>query len=700
MSQSYAPAAPRTGPYEAWVFGPVGSLYAGAAPQGDPILACLGEVRAGVSEPAAMAAVLAQGHLAVPRLGRLADFRLPTLWRAAFASPGPSGAHILPGLALFEPAGPSGPQPPAHAAGAAPDGAATPQPDYGYRLNAPLRRASHDPAFADVDAALTPDPPTRSRIEARDPDAAGAPLVVVAVIDDGLAFAHPRLTAADGAPRVECCWLQGADAGAGAQAGRVLFGREWRRAEIADLAARHPRRGASLYEEAGSLALGSGRWSPLALGATHGAMTLDLAAGAARGAGSADDLRVIGVDLPPAEVIDTTGFGLAAYVLAAFHYVFRRADEIAAAYGLTRADVPLVVNLSFGVSGGPQDGKSRLEEALAHMIAARRALGGETMVTMPSGNHFLAGLHGELRGAEAQGGWAKARWRVQPCDRTPNYLEIWRPACAREDAAAGRPARLRVEPPGFPPVEFALPALAPTPQTSAPLWVENLVVGGKIVGQVSLDLFRGYRWRVMVILAPSQTRAAGLAVAPAGLWTVGVDVDGLGDGVIHCRIQRDNAMRHPWQGGLQSWFDDPRDRAFDATGKPAQDDTGAAFVRRFGSFNGLAAFDGALVVAGSDAATGRPAPYSCAGPLGLSPHLPGAVDTAMPSDDSPALAGRRAMGVGPAAASRWIGVSAAAPQFARRAAFAFLAGTPLAPVLPAPQNAERLGVPYAQSVVA
>lgn len=80
MSQSHAPAAPRTGPYEAWVFGPVGSLYAGASPQGDPILACLGEVRAGVSEPAAMAAVLAQGHLAVPRLGRLADFRLPTLW--------------------------------------------------------------------------------------------------------------------------------------------------------------------------------------------------------------------------------------------------------------------------------------------------------------------------------------------------------------------------------------------------------------------------------------------------------------------------------------------------------------------------------------------------------------------------------------------------------------------------------------------
>ena len=63
MSQSHAPAAPRTGPYEAWVFGPIGSLYAGAPPQDDPILACLGEVRAGAEAPCYVADLAARSRL-------------------------------------------------------------------------------------------------------------------------------------------------------------------------------------------------------------------------------------------------------------------------------------------------------------------------------------------------------------------------------------------------------------------------------------------------------------------------------------------------------------------------------------------------------------------------------------------------------------------------------------------------------------
>lgn len=700
--------APRVGPYEAWIFGEVGAPYEGAPIAFDPIIACLGEVPGTMTDPQAMAAALALGAPGLSRLGKLTAFRPPTLWPEAFATPGGSGAHILPGLALFKTPIALMTRSVAPGAGdlfadeAAPP---PPTPEYGYRLNAPVARPSYDAAFVDAPATLAPDPATKAWVDAHAPGLTGAPLVVVAVIDDGLPFAHPHLRGADGAPRVECCWLQGADAGLGAQAGRVLFGRELRRDDIAALAAAHGGDETSLYAQAGALSVGDGRWSPLAHAATHGAMALDLAAGYRLGSGAtpqgADDFdraRVIGVSLPPAAVIDTTGFGLEAYILSAFHYVFRRADEIAAAYGLTRAQVPLIVNFSFGVSGGPHDGQDRLEEAIAHLVARRQALGAAVTVAMPSGNEFLAALHGELRAADATSGEATARWRTQPCDRTANYLEIWSPPSQKGAEAAGQPARLRLWPPGATaPLVFDFPKLLPAPpQITAPCAILPLEIGGRAVGQVSLDLFRGYRWRVMVILAPSETREPELATAPAGLWTVGVDVSRLGpDDVIACRIQRDNAARHPWQGGRQSWFDDPRDRTFDAAGAPAQDDAAAVFVRRFGTLNGFATHDGALVVAGCDAATGKPALYNSAGPPGQAPGGKNAVATAAPSDDSPALRGQSAAGPRAASVGRWIGVSAAAPQIARRAALARLDGRPFGPANPSAPASTRLGTPYA-----
>lgn len=697
-------ASPRTGPYEAWIFGQTGAAYEAAALEIDPIVACLGEVDGALTDPRAMEAAMAQGAPAIATLGRLRTIKTPTLWREAFATPGACGAHILPGLALFaSPRAELSQRLDRDGLGGAMGELATPTPEYGFRLNTPLPRAGYDVAFVDAPATLVPDPATKEWVDARPADFPGKPLAIVAVIDDGLAFAHPHLRGADGAPRVECCWLQGAPAGVGAQAGRVLFGRELLRGDIAALSGAYGADEAGLYAQAGGAPVGSGRWSPLAHAATHGAMALDIAAGFRHAAGASesaanlDRVRVVGVELPPAAVIDTTGFGLEAYILAAFHYVFRRADEIAAAYGLTRAQVPLIVNFSFGVSGGPHDGKDRLEEALAHLVERREALGGPTTVTMPAGNEFLAALHGELRAADADGdGDAKIRWRTQPCDRTSSYLEIWSPPCAKGAEAAQQPKFLRLRPPGATaPLTFVFPALLPAPPSiAAPCALFDLSIAGRVVGQISLDLFRGYRWRAMVILAPSESRDPALPTAPAGLWTVGVDVSTLGaDQVVDCRIQRDNAGRHPWQGGRQSRFDDPRDRSFDATGAPAQDDAGAAFARRFGTLNGFATHDRALVVAGVDAATGKPALYSSAGSGAPTASGGGCVATAAASDDSPALRGQRAAGSRAASVGRWIGVSAAAPRVARRAAIAWLDGHALHPVAGVIAH-PRLGAPY------
>lgn len=662
---------PRVGPYENWMFGPVGARYAGADARAFKEIACLAEIRYGpqvTSVGAAFERVVKVDRLSV---GDLRRFRLPTVWSPAFETPSLSGARIAPVVAAFRPVVHDVPPPP-------------PLPEIGYRLNAPLRRGALDPGFVQAPAKLAPSRGLKKALAARKSRrAVGAPLALLAVIDDGLAFAHPHLRDAAGHSRVESVWLQGAPAGTGAIAGRVLFGREWRGPEIDALVAAHGDDARGVYAEAGSLAVGSGRWSPLSQTATHGSLVLDIAAGHRHGAGAParpvpgdgdlDRVRVIGVELPPAAVLDTTGFGLEAYALAAFHFVFDRADAIAAAYGIDPDAMPLAINFSFGVTGGPQDGQDRLEEAIEHLIETRRARGAPTVLAMPSGNSFIAGLHGRVEPAQAAGGRAQALWRVQPCDRTSNYLEIWYPP------AVAQPSSLEIVlPDGTALAPIAFPAL-PIGGGSASQALVDLVVGGVVVGQVSLDFFRGYRWRVMVILAPTQTRDATLAAAPAGVWTVRADATPIQGGhvPIEFRIQRDERVQNPWVGALQGRFDDPRDRSFGSGGAPAQTDRNAVFTRRFGAINGFATHRAVCVVGGRDAATGAPALYSSAGDVRATPpdaSTRGYVATSAPSDDSPALRGQRAAGLAGGAVARLVGVSAASPQLAREIAIAWLDG--------------------------
>jgi hypothetical protein len=557
-------------------------------------------------------------------------------------------------------------------------------PEHGVRLNGKLPRGCFDGSYAAK--PRTPDIKADPDIKAMAEQSVGAqPLCLLAVIDDGLAFAHPALMDARGRPRMECSWHQAAEP-AQAGTGTVLFGREHLRDDIAKLM--HECRGDEdrLYREAGLFASAHGA-HPLSGRTTHGAHVLSLAAGESDDddRDTLDRIRLIGVELPSALMMDTVGFGKDAFVLAAFHYIFDRAERIAKAYDLNA--LPLVINFSFGFTGGPHDGTDRLEAAIRALIEVRNKVYGEgmTQLVMPAGNHFQARLHGVVTSASGdENGNFTIPWRIQPDDRTSNYLEIWYP-----DGRNDQPGAPFLEGPDGRRIEQTSERIS-IGQVQQSTW--DIVHDGAVVGQVTLDKFRGHRWRMVAILCPTDAAGADWQACPAGLWKITIKAIDAGEGEITCRIQRDQTARGT-RYGRQSYFEHARDKYLGPDDQPLATDDGAVFVRRFGSLNGLATQPLCKVVAGyrDFAAAGNklPASYSSAGT-----GQPGAafVDLAAASDTSPARPGIRCAGSRAGVTGRLRGTSAAAPQAARMVALGHVMPPSKGPRPQPPQTLlDRLG---------
>ncbi|MGT2503919.1 hypothetical protein ACVOMS_30130 [Bradyrhizobium guangxiense] len=161
------------------------------------------------------------------------------------------------------------------------------------------------------------------------------------------------------------------------------------------------------------------------------------------------------------------------------------------------------------------------------------------------------------------------------------------------------------------------------------------------VGQISVDLHRADaetgpgttgRYRVLIVLAPTEPEDPALPRADAGKWTIVIrrGVAALIEDPIHCWIQRSADPESLRSGSRQSYFDDDayEDTAFTPEGDLSEQDGKPeghrkTFVRHFGSLNGLATGRTALVVGGyrlvggfgSSPACERPALYSSAGVL-------------------------------------------------------------------------------------
>jgi len=624
------PPVDPVGPYENWMFGP-GRYYdlPGLMLDQQPSLSALVEFAdpVGASAMAAITSLLtADGITWTPRL--------PVLYR-----PGTFHPHFLP--VLLTPSGPA-PFDPTTIATLLTQLAAGSTTNL-IRLNFPVRSETVDTS-ASTSTAATLDPSV-------DPL---KPLVILAVIDHGIPFAHRALRTAT-STRVDYCWSQSAETDG---SGAVIIGREFRRDTINALMTTHNGDEDAIYRVSGLLGHPSLPPMPLARLASHGAHILGTAANSLT---DPQQYRIIAVDLPATSVWDTSGFGADMVLLAALHYIFDRAEKIAAAYG--RPDAALVINLSYGVSGGPHDGTSLLGAAMDEMIAYRRALA-PTALMLPSGNMFQDRLHARLDDShfttDTSGTTrsAKLTWMAPPADRTSSFIELWYPP-------GTNPSEIKVnlKPPRGIPDD---PSLTIGPGAGR----QDMVVGGRIVGQLEIDKHRDLRWRVTIILAPSEAQAlppAPHGPLPAGLWTITLRRPNTAmTGSIDARIQRDTNFSQGNTGARQSCFVDPVYEPMDPSGAPGQLDSAdpAVKIRRFGGLNGIA--DGAtgLVVAGYRASTLEAARYSSAGPSPTAGPAR-AVSLSAMTDRAAFTSGLLSTGTRTGATVAQNGTSVAAPQAAR-----------------------------------
>lgn len=510
---------------------------------------------------------------------------------------------------------------------------------------------------------------------------ADVPKAIIAVIDDGLPFAHRAyLNTAGTKTRISYCWLQAA---AAADDAHVPFGREFTNAEIDALRATYGPNEMALYRAAGAIGpRQSELGNTLKRHATHGAHVMGLAAGndaMFTGPRLGDDIETIAVQLPNTIAWDTSGFGKEMYMLSAIHYVFERARQIADAYGVP--ELPLVLNFSYGWSAGRHDGQSEMEDAIQGLLSQRQALqaatdlqtGGsqhvKTALVMPTGNNFTSRMHARLDEARLAEGPVTLEWHVQPDDRTSSYFELWFPTGfdpTGYDVRIEPPHGVVLDDPGQLPVS-ADPALG---REGDPRRYLELEWGGKIIGQMSADQNRGNRWRALIALIPTAYTRGEDRRAPSGAWRVTLSRSAAagaldpGDDVL-IWLQRDDDPSDLKSFGRQSYLVDP---TAPKLGHPSGD-LGA--ITGFGALNGVASSPATTRIGGRVAATGSPAPYSGAGGLGigagggLEPR--GAqTDAAAPSDQSPIQPGIQSLGVITGTRARLVGTSAAAPTVARQ----------------------------------
>ncbi|WP_434874897.1 S8 family serine peptidase [Bradyrhizobium oligotrophicum] len=534
----------------------------------------------------------------------------------------------------------------------------------------------------------------------------GQRLTVVAIIDDGIPFAHRNFRDADGAhTRVEFCWLQSADVQQGQTS--VLFGREYTRADINRAIACFGDDEDHLYDAVGATCAAGDFGSLLGHHTTHGSHVMNLATGydAAHGEDPPEHVRIIAVQLPNSVTMDTSGFGKDMYLLSAFHYIFHRVDVIKTMYGVP--DPRLVINFSYGSTGGRHDGGDEVEAAIDELIQMRRRCA-PTALVLAAGNTFLDRLHLEVHDYDFDhDDVVVLPWRIQPNGRTPAYLELW----FYQDAGSPDPFAFSVElrnPSGM------IACLRDDPsnqcQTSLPVGVHHsarlfgdpirvlsvLNPAGQVIGQISADFDRADmtpatsddgaegrhrktgRRRVLVAMAPTEPHDDCLPGADSGRWTVTIrrtTTARLGDHPIHCWIQRSTDFESFRSGSRQSYFDlDTYEEArFTPQGDLAETDTVTSPVKRFGSLNGLATGRMSLVVGGyrlgaglgSSLACAQPARYSAAGTL-RPDWIEKIVDCSAMSDRSRALPGTISAGVRSGSRSVVQGTSAAAPIVARQ----------------------------------
>ncbi|NNU78984.1 hypothetical protein HMH01_00905 [Halovulum dunhuangense] len=384
------------------------------------------------------------------------------------------------------------------------------------------------------------------------PDLPPAPgVVVTAVIDGGLPFLNRAFQAAGGTTRVRYAWVQDGRFRHDGPS-HVSHGREFTAAEIETLLADASRNGPypdelAAYRAAGLADFARPRGHILGRASTHGAHVAALAGGYPP-EDDRTDRPLIFVQLPHVVTGDTSGASLAPHVISALDYIEDRADRIAAALGCGR--LPLVINLSYGGTGGPLDGTGFLERRMDAFLERRNRRGTCTAILLPAGNAHLSQGHARI-GTDTHftgpGRTETLSWKIQPSDHSDSFIEIWTP---RE--APGNRLEVALTTPGGAPGPF-LPAIAGQAVT--------LPGPDGPVARISYRYVGGPTRRgcFTIAVAPTDNPGRPGPRAPAGVWTVTLRDTGLPAGShVDAWILRDDEVPGHDNDARQSRFVDPR----------------------------------------------------------------------------------------------------------------------------------------------
>ncbi len=470
------------------------------------------------------------------------------------------------------------------------------------------------------------------------PPAKGAK-ALVGIIDHAINVVHSRFRSG-GTSRVAHVWYQGA----AYQAGTLPFGRQWSGPELTALIAAHGGEDEKILRAMGMLDKTQPGEDPLHFRHSHGTHVLDLAAGEDPGSDAAKVKNILAVALPPVVARESSGSLLPLFFLQGFDYLLRRARAIP-------GTLPLYVNASLGVSGGPRGGKSLIERGVSALIAEHQALGGGPVtLVVPSGNRNLAEGH-------AWGdGKMNVTWRVQPGDRTSNHIDC--------RIAGGGPVTLALTPPDGEAVSVVL----------ADGDAQVLTRNGHVVGRAVLEESEPGRLHLGIALAASDPVTSGRLPARAGGWTL--EVKAAGKSQIDAWVLQDDSPPGYSDGGRQSYFSHPSyDRYTRCTPVgdiETEDRVETAVVERSGALNSLGTGASSVVIGGYRLWDSRregeviPSLYS-AGPLRASRDLNAeeGVTVSAVSDRSRVLGGVLGAATLSGGSNAMNGTSVASPQAVR-----------------------------------
>lgn len=424
---------------------------------------------------------------------------------------------------------------------------------------------ARNPGFGFDEPADPPDPAFHFLPDAALPEPGKG--CIIGVIDDAIPFAHQRFTLPGPVSRVAAVWMQ--DAAFRGQVGADLpSGAEWRGAELSALLARAAAGDLAgeeaIYRLTGAVDMARPVPPSFAFAAGHGAAVAPLAAGFPPADGTGRNFPIIAVSLPPRIIADSTGVLAPAPILAGMVFIINRARRlcrfIERRTGQARVHLPVVINLSLGLTAGPRDGSTPLERFMDAVSESVPDDLGRIHFVLPAGNHRQARLRARLAPGQS------LAWRLPPDDPTINAIEIWGPP--RPGPPRGE-MRIGLTPPGLP---TAHPVFTGLRQLSV------------LTGPGGRDLARAYYdahplpdglWRegITVIAPPTCPARLGEPFAPPGEWQVTIDAASP-SGDYDLSAQRDEVIHGYRRAARQSWFHDLAYRSHDAAGRPILTDAG------------------------------------------------------------------------------------------------------------------------------